>query len=526
MKRFGISAALALALIALSVPLGASGDGGPPPPTGPPVQFTHGVASGDVTQSRAILWTRVDGPRKVKVEVSWNPWFWGPNSFTGSFTTSAARDYTVKIDANHLFPGLRYWYRFKASPNDSGRNTTYSDVGTFKTAPWTFLRKSVEFTYDGDSDTSRVAGVNPFNEWEVLDRAREENGDFFIYLGDTIYSDSSFRPGGPAVTVDQYRDTYKEGRTYPPLTKLEKATSVYPLMDDHEVVNDYDGKTVDPARYAAGRQAFLEYMPIRETGLLHDTTCAGDPLYRTVKWGKDVELFITDQRSCRDASVEAICNGDLGPTLPTSVRTSGLFALFLPPTPPAGCLEAINDPNRTMLGPVQKAKFKHDLANSTAKHKVVISELAWQQFYALPYDRWEGYGGERSEILNFIRDNGIENVEFLTTDNHGTLQNQVFIDNYDDPETIAVEAITGPVATNTFQNEVIQVAGPLGLFVFNQVLDLVDIDCRHLDKYSYGHVQYDKNAGTATVSSKDQLGAVINDQNKVPLVPCTQTYGP
>ena len=62
----------------------------------------------------------------------------------------------------------------------------------------------------------------------------------------------------------------------------------------------------------------------------------------------------------------------------------------------------------------------------------------------LPYDRWEGYGGERKEILNFIRDNGIENVEFLTTDNHGTLQNQVFIDKFTDAETIAHETITGP----------------------------------------------------------------------------------
>jgi alkaline phosphatase D len=522
-KRFGISAALALALIAVSVPAGASATA---PPPGPPVQFTHGVASGDVTQSRAVLWTRVDGPRRVTVEVSWNPWFWGWKSFTGKFRTSADRDFTVKIDAKHLWPGLRYWYRFKASPTDSSySNVTTSEVGTFRTAPWTWKKSDVEFTWDGDSDTSRVAGVNPFNNWEVLDRAREENSDFFVYLGDTIYSDSSFRTGGPADTVQEYRDTYKEGRTYTALTELEKSTSTYPLMDDHEIVNDYDGKTVDPARYAAGRQAFLEYMPIRETGLLHDASCAGDPLYRTVKWGKDVELFITDQRSCRDADVETVCGGDLGPTLPPAQRQAFPFSLFLTPNPPPGCVEAINDPNRTMLGPVQKAKFKHDLANSTAKHKVVISELAWQQWFVLPYDRWEGYGGERSEILNFIRDNGIDNVDFLTTDNHGTLQNEVFIDNYSDNETIAHETITGPIATNTFQQEVLLVAGPVGLFAFNSALDLTGIECRHLDKYSYGILNYDKSAGTATVSSKDQAGAVVHDQN-VPTTICTQTYGP
>ena len=94
-------------------------------------------------------------------------------------------------------------------------------------------------------------------------------------------------------------------RTYPSLTDLQKSTSTYPLMDDHEIQNDYDGQTVDPARYAAGRQAFLENNPIRETGFPHDPSCAGDPLYRTVKWGSEVELFITDQRSCRSADVAA-----------------------------------------------------------------------------------------------------------------------------------------------------------------------------------------------------------------------------
>ena len=461
----------------------------------------------------------------MTVEVSWNPKFWGWKAFTGEFRTSAARDFTVKIDAKHLWPGIRYWYRFKASPNDSRRNITYSDVGTFKTANAKFHRSNVEFTWDGDSDTTRVDGANQFNNWEVLDRAREEAGDFFVYLGDTIYSDSRFRPNGPATTVPEYRDTYEEGRTYPALTELLKSTSTYPLMDDHEVQNDYDGKTVDPARYAAGRQAFLEWMPIRETGYPKDPSCAGDPLYRTVKWGRDVELFITDQRSCRDADVLAVCNGDLGPTLPPAQRAIFPFNAFLTPLPPPGCLEAINDPNRTMLGPVQKARFKQDLLSSGAKHKIVISELAFQQFLVLPYDRWEGYNGERKEILNFIRDNGIKNVEFLTTDNHGTLQNEVWIDKFTDSEPIAHETITGPIATFTFQQEIIQVAGELGVFAYNATLNLLDLNCRHLDKYSYGHVQYDRAAGTATVSSKDQAGAVIQSQF-APGVFCTQTYGP
>ena len=128
-------------------------------------------------------------------------------------------------------------------------------------------------------------------------------------------------------------------------------------------------------------------------------------------------------------------------------------------------------------------------------------------------------------MLNFIRNNGIDNVEMLTTDNHGTLQNQVFIDRFSDPQTIANETITGPIATNTFQVEVQQVAGNVGVFVFNQVLNLVATDCRHLNKYTYGHVDVNAGAGTATVSSRDSNGAVTGDQN-VANVFCSQVYGP
>jgi phosphodiesterase/alkaline phosphatase D-like protein len=506
-----IPALAALAVAALTAPSAAFGA----------VTFPDGVSSGDVTSSRAILWTRVaglPGPQTIKVEGWTNSSLSGQKAFKGKTKPTAARDWTAKVDIGGLKPGTQYWYRWQ-------KDADVSAVGTFKTAPSPNSPANVEFTYSGDSDAFKVAGVNPFNNWETLAAAEAENGDFFIYLGDTIYSDSSNRPGGPAITLNDYRDAYKLQRTYANLTNLQLSTSTYPLMDDHEIQNDYDGQTVNPARYAAGRQAFMENNPIRETGLPHDPSCAGDPLYRTVKWGSEVELFITDQRSCRSPDVAAACGGDLGPTLPTAVRTSFPFSLFLSPAPIPGCLAAINDPSRTMLGPVQKAQLKNDLLNSTAKHKVIVSELAWQQFYALPYDRWEGYGAERSEMLNYIRNNGIDNVAFLTTDNHGTLQNQVSIDTFTDNTPIANETITGPIATNTFQNEVISVAGPLGLFVFNTTLNLVGIDCRHLDKYSYGHIDVNAGAGTATVSSRDSTGAVINDQN-VPLTPCSQVYGP
>jgi alkaline phosphatase D len=484
------------------------------------VQFPDGVASGDVTSTRAVLWTRVDVADNIKVEIFDNAALQPPKVFQGKMKTSAARDFTVKIDATGLQPNTQYWYRFK-------KDLDLGPVGTFKTAPASDTASNLKLGYTGDSDVTKVGGVPAVNDFQTLQALQAENTDAWIYLGDTIYSDSSFRPGGPATTLADYRATYREGRTYPKLTNLLASTSTYPTWDDHEVVNDYAAATVDPARYAAGRQAFLENMPIRETGLLHDASCVGDPIYRKFSWGSDVDIFMLDERSCRSAEAATACFGDLAPTLPTAARTTFPFNLFLQPTPPAGCLTALNNPSRTLLGPVQKAQFKNDLANSTAQYKLIVSQDPIQQFFVAPYDRWEGYPAERSEILNFIRNNGIDNTLFLTTDTHATLQNRVFMDYFTDPSTISNEMVTGPIATTTFQNEVIGVAGFVGLFAVNQALNaFTGMQCRNLNQNSYATVDV-TSGGTTTITSKDDNGnPVVGVNTTGGSLPCTGTYGP
>ena len=117
MKKLWIPALAALAVAALTMPAVASAQ----------VTFPDGVASGDVTQSRAILWTaRAHQPEQIKVEVDSS--LSGPKAFKGKFKTNAVRDWTVKIDVAGLQPGTQYWYRFSKDADNS-------DVGTFRTAP-------------------------------------------------------------------------------------------------------------------------------------------------------------------------------------------------------------------------------------------------------------------------------------------------------------------------------------------------------------------------------------------------------
>jgi alkaline phosphatase D len=493
-----------------------------------PDLFPQGAAVGEVTASSAVFWTRTITPDDVKLEISTDPTFKGRVTFQQTVVPSSSLDFTLKIAVAGLTPSTTYFYQWR-------RGNRQSDLGTFRTAPLQSAGANVRFAFTGDSDGTRVNGVPGINNFEVLDKVRAEDPDFFVYLGDTIYADSDLR-AAPATTLAEYRETYRLNREIAALPNLLKSTSTYATWDDHEVTNDYDGKTVDLTLYRNARQAFFEYMPLFDSGFPVDSQCAGDPLFRVIHWGKDVDVIILDTRSCRSADVQPLCLLPFGipdpvPTLPSALRTAIATQLnlpgVLPPQADPGCLSAIFDPTRTMLGAQQKAQFFNALRTSTAKFKFVINQLPIQQFYTLPYDRWEGYGAERNEVLNFIRNNSIANVIFLTTDTHANLVNEVFIDRFVDGGTIAQEFVTGPIAEGTLEGDTVAAGGPLALVGLHAILDVVGVDCRELNAFSYGSVEVNSAAGTATIVLKDEDGNAISDRRLLPLPSpslCAKTF--
>ena len=482
------------------------------------VSFPQGVASGDVTSDSAVLWTRVEGKHSVKVEVATAPEF-RRVVFQSTVRVFGDDDYTVKEIATGLRPATRYYYRWR-------HGNALSDIGTFKTAPAPAAASGVfRFVFTGDSDGAKVNGAPFYNNFEVLDAARRENPDFFVYLGDTIYADERAAGLLPnSETLDDFRARYKENRGYSALRNLMEATSIYAIWDDHEVIDNFDPSSVDPALLANGRKAFLEYMPINEDLLQPDSGCIVTPFFRVFHWGKDVDIIILDLRSCRSPEATLAAQGDLAPLLPPPVRA--LFAPFLTANPPPGAVEAINDPSRTLLGARQKELLKSALLHSTAKFKFIINEDNIQQLFLLPYDSWEGYGADRKEILNFIRDNHISNVIFLTTDYHLNIIGNVALDRFADPQPIAVEFITGPIATVTSEQLTLSLfppaIAPQALMAQHALYNLAGVECQNLNTYSYGLVEVDANAGTVRVTLKDQNGNVIHDQLN-PGILCTKT---
>ena len=313
--------------------------------------------------------------------------------------------------------------------------------------------------------------------------------------------------------------------------------SIYPVWDDREIHDNWAGLTVDPTTFHIGSKSFYEYMPIMHTIIpVSKRECIAPPQFKVVHWGKDIDLIFIDTRSCRSGDIPDISprvclapsgdHLDFAPNLPVAARK--LFAPLLTPDPPTGCLAAINDPTRTLLGSTQKSLFKEALLESHATFKFVISSVSIQQIYTQPYDSWEGYSAERSEILKFIRDNHINNVIFLTTDLHLNLMNEVSIDHVTDHTPVAYEFITGPIAQFTDRQKIFNALGttigPKAVDAKEQILTrFVGADCRNLDTLSYGSVQVDPINGKAIISLKDENGKTIHDDLN-PTIACTKTF--
>jgi phosphodiesterase/alkaline phosphatase D-like protein len=485
--------------------------------------FALGVAAGEVTSSSAVLWTRAPSAGPVVAELSADARF-RRGVVRRTYRVTRATDLTLRVTVRRLRPGTRYAYRFRA-----GR--AVSAVGRFTTASGPSSTAPVEFAYSGDADATPDprTGAPAFNQFAVYARMAAEGNAFNVNLGDTIYSDSGVGGAAPALTIPQKWAKYRQNLALPALRRLRASTGLYSHWDDHEFINDFSRPEHGDALYRAGVEAFADYAPVAYS--------ATEGLYRSVRWGRNLELFFLDERSFRDAKASAggTCDNpatpgrpDLAPTAPVAVRAA--FAALVPslaqPVAPA-CLARIGDPSRTMLGERQYNRFTTAVQTSTATFKVVLNEVPIQQFYALPYDRWEGYEAERTRLLDALTD--VRNVVFLTTDTHANFVGEVRLRTFEPPGPVGtgmLEAITGPVATNTFAREIDATLGAPGTGSLLNALFFkpapprgIGMRCAASDVFSYAQVRV--TATELTITPKDQNGQLVRELGGNPCGPFT-----
>jgi alkaline phosphatase D len=520
-----MAAALALAALAL-VPASASAR-----------NFTLGVGASDVTRKSAILWTRANSAGPVTLRVSSaNP----HSSHVLQLEASESNDRTVQRRVTGLTPGTTYFYRF-VQGGESSR------TGKFTTAPRKTDDVTIRFAYSGDTDAERAPGKSNIfynglqgnnglgaENFGIYREMAREGNHFNVNLGDTIYSDSEVPgKGALASTVAAKRAKYRLNLAVPALKTMRAAAGVYNQWDDHEFVNDFTPPENGSAIYARGLKAFREYMPINYS--------SADGLYLHQRWGKNLDVFRLDGRTFRSAKASSnhTCDNpdtgqpDLAPTAPQSTRD--LFALVVPslsqPVSQA-CKNKINDPSRTLIGKHQLNRFLNEIQRSDAAFKVILNEVPIQQYYAFPYDRWEGYEAERKVLLHALENRGVKNVVFLATDNHAVYVNVVrykTLEQGGPKNSPYSEVATGPVSTMTNQREIDQATGGEGngalvdgAFYSAPPPNGPGMQCSNLNIYSYAEVNV--TSQLLTVTNKDVHGQVVGDQSDSDgVTPCVLT---
>ncbi len=456
---------LSQASLAVLVTVGLAGCG---------AEFDLDVGAFEAGQTDVILWTHVVPPDPnqtfvpLNVKVATDPDFNDIVAVKPAFAF-ASNDFTVRRRIRHLTPGTRYYYRFKTGKISSR-------VGSFKTVPEETDTSPLRFVISGDSNQGYMnrEGYNFF----VMSAAAEDDPDFFVYFGDTIYADSGVLETGDAVTLDEYREVHKRTRADQHLRTLIASTGTYSGWDDHEVRNDYDGETVDPAQFAAGARAFFEYLPLR----LYPSV-GPYVTHRSVRWGQHAELFFIDGRQYR--TTELFCNETSpdGPEAPDVLFSPSnldeFFATFLDPvigplasnlllTPsdPDCVSTLLADPTRSLLGTDQLASLKAALLASDATFKIIINDVPISSILVTPYDRWEGYEAERQDLLDFIAANlDPDHVLVLATDFHTNMAIKR-------PEL--TEVIVGPIGQTTFATAVQSLLPPNLASFIDVVLALFD----------------------------------------------------
>ncbi len=466
-----------------------------PLPDAPP--FSYGIAAGDATNDSFIAWTRTDGPGEVTLDVATDADFTTIVQTVSGLTPNVPGDNTVKYDVTGLAAGTagaQYYYRFTQGGN-------ISRTGRIRTAPLGEWAGTVSAVWTGDAK----ATYQPFT---TLDHIVADDPDLWFYIGDTVIADEQTATGA-AFTREEFQTKYKENWSDRSLRDVLAAVGTVAGWDDHEVTNDFWGTNPDPTfqqQMANGFQAFRDYMPVREN--------PGDPnqIYRTFRWGSAVEFFLIDPRQYRNAPAYVTepdcligeCETSLNPCRNDSECDPSETCINLEPEVLPGdadCLAEIAHPGRTYLGATQKQWLKDGLLNSTATFKVIINAGPMiSQLLFLPFDRWEGYSAERTEMLNYITSNNIKNVIFLSGDIHAAIVNGKVVG----PPAVR-ELTAGGVGRESIYRELPESVLPL---VPTMPLLFPTVTHFDMDRNNYGLVEISPTA--FTLSYYDNTGAVIH----------------
>jgi len=376
---------------------------------------TDGVASGDVSGRSAVVWSRTDRPARLVVEYATTDSFQDARRVAGTAALPET-GYTAKAVLTGLPPGQRVVYRVRFQDLASPKTFSHPAPGTFLTAPAD--RRDVVFAWSGDVAGQGFGIDKDRGGMLTFESVRLARPDFFLHSGDHVYADGPIvaevklddgtlwrnltteAKSKVAETLDEFRGNYRYNLLDENVRRFHAEVPQVSQWDDHETLNNwYPGEILDDARYtvksvsllaARAKRAFFEHTPTR----LHPD----DPerVYRTVRYGPLLEIFVLDERSYK------------GPNTAARDATEGDDTAF--------------------LGTEQMRWLSRRLAASRATWKVIASDMPVGLIVGDGPGAFEAVANgdgpplgrelEIARLLRSIKEQNVRNVVWLTADVH------------------------------------------------------------------------------------------------------------
>jgi alkaline phosphatase D len=459
-------------------------------------EITHGIASGDVTDQSAIVWSRVnDQPAQMNVQYDTNANFTNPLSTAAQ--ANSTTDFTAHAKLDGLRPDTQYYYRVwftgsniennNTNSNSSNNLSTTSNIaeqvetGTFRTAPSSNMTSNsssggiISFIWSGDLGGQSYCRNAKEGGYSIFKSMQSLNSNFFIANGDMIYADGACPAQGPIFfnntsnqnvtwtnipgdfksiadpSVDWNNVTevrsiflehwkYNRNDTY--FKEFLRNVSMYSQWDDHEIINDFGFKWPYWNLFSVNKVGYPNIAMEGRNAFLYYSPLGSDN---------------NNNNTANDPDNHIYRSFNWGKDL-------DLFLIDARSYRSQNHLADTPDGNKTMLGNEQLQWLKQELSNSNATWKVISSDVpisipAGSNASILGRDGWAngnetnnysyytGFERELTDLLRFIDEQDINNIVFITTDVHFPAFIKYNFDLNNDGNTTQIhEFISGPLS--------------------------------------------------------------------------------
>lgn len=410
------------------------------------LEFSHGVASGDPAIDSVVIWTRAApigaendnsnvtveskgtlletdrwvqasaAPVCLEWKIAGDPKLEFPVD-SGTVFTSSDIDWTVKVIASNLQAFTTYYYQFNICNSDNK-----SPLGRTKSLP---QRSSSLSSYVRNI---RIGVYSCANYAQGLFNAygnavNKDSIHYVVHLGDYIYEYENGRygwgdelgrvpkPNKEIVSLYDYRTRIAQYRTDDGLRRSHQQFPWITVWGDQEVGdNAYKGDIVEmnnsedsfvkdggvsaDQRKMNAVRAYFEWMPIRQVDMGDDLRVS-----RKFAFSDMFDLIMLDTRVYDRSSPDLDSDTD---------HTN----------------KPKDDASSELMGPTQEEWFQETLKGSSAKWRLIGSQLAFSHTMVGPNgkvnaDAWDAYEANRNRTFETLSDGmGISNNVFLTGETH------------------------------------------------------------------------------------------------------------